>query len=149
MNSKIIYIGRHEGLLRDVSRGCAYGDPSSIEQGASILSAFIKCGSIIVPMPSHVGYPTTMKNLCETILQRNCTLEMVDCLRCLPHQSNHIQKLHNESPSPVQMNLTDDGLKLNGDRKIYIIDNCISSGVTASAALAVLPNAVVIAITKS
>lgn len=145
MKDRIVWVGRHEGLLRDVARGCAYGDPKSISMGATILSAFVKPGSVLVPMPSHIGYATTMLDLCVRIgemVKINC---VDDVLRCVPHESSHIQKLRMGLPPEIHMY----GKRTDMPKgSVYIIDNTVCTGTTASAALGVIPDATLLAITK-
>lgn len=144
MKDRIVWVGRHEGLLRDVARGCAYGDPPSLISGAKILSAFIKSGSVLVPMPSHIGYSTTMYDLCRH-MTKHVYARVCDCLECIPHESSHIQKLRMGSPPEISMYLSSDVPK---SENIIIIDNTVCTGATASAALDAIPNATVLAITK-
>lgn len=145
MNGGIVWVGRHEGLLRDVARGCAYGDPKSMDMGAAILSAFVKPGSVLVPMPSHIGYATTMLDLCVRIGELVKINAVLDCLKCIPHESSHVQKLRMGLPPEIHMSTK--GRLPTGENTI-IIDNTVCTGATASAALDVIPNATVLAITK-
>lgn len=145
MKDRIVWVGRHEGLLRDVARGCAYGDSKSIDAGAAVLSAFIKPYSILVPMPSHIGYATTMLDLCVRIGELVKISAVLDCLKCIPHESSHIQKLRMGLPPEIHMSTR---WSLPKNENIIIIDNTICTGATASAALDVIPNATVLAITK-
>lgn len=145
MKDRIAWVGRHEGLLRDVARGCAYGDPKSIDAGAAVLSAFIKPGSALVPMPSHIGYATTMLDLCVRIGELVKIGSVLDCLKCIPHESSHIQKLRMGLPPEIHMSARG---RLPAGGNIIIIDNTVCTGATASAALDVIPNAKVLAITK-
>lgn len=152
MKDRIVWVGRHEGLLRDVARGCAYGDPKSIDMGAAVLSAFIKPGSVLVPMPSHIGYATTMLDLCVRIVGLVKTSTILNCLKCIPHESSHIQKLRMGSPPEIHMSikkrfLSEEGI-LPTRENMIIIDNTVCTGATASAALDAIPNATVLAITK-
>lgn len=146
-NSGIMWVGRYEGLLRHVARGCSYGDATSLFSGAQVLSAFIEDGTIIVPMPSHIGYATTMKWLCERIETINeiKSIKMFDCLVCNPHESSRLVKIQNGVPPDIRMYLKKDPPK---DKRILIIDNVVCTGMTARAALAALPNATVLTIAK-
>ena len=145
MKDRIVWVGRHEGLLRDVARGCAYGDPKSIDMGASVLSAFVKPGSVLVPMPSHIGYATTMLDLCVRIGELVEKGSVLDGLKCVPHESSHIQKLRMGLPPAICMYTSK---RLPTRKNIIIIDNTVCTGATASAALDAIPNATVLAITK-
>jgi len=145
MRDRIVWLGRHEGLMRDVSRGCAYGDTECLKKGALLLSSFVPAGSVIIPMPSHIGYATTMLSLCNEMKKINGTYEVRDCLKCIPHQSNHIIKLHGDSPKGIIMYQSAPVFDGSG---AFIIDNCIGSGCTAGCALEIMHRATVIAITK-
>jgi len=135
-NHQMQWLGRHEGLLRDISRGVGYGDLPSIQIAAHTLVGWIRCGSILVPMPSHIGYATTMLTLCKAIRRLNGTLKVCDRLRCVPHQSHHIQKMHGLYPADFISYLEGEGCRLSGgSQDIYIIDNCIGTGTSARSAL--------------
>lgn len=141
--NRMIWVARHEGVLREISRGVSYGDPECVEQAARILSAFIPSGSTIVPMPSHIGYATTMLTLCRAVKAKCSRVRICDALRCTPHESSHIVKLRHGVAPHTEMRK----VKPVAEKPI-IIDNVIASGATANAALNAIPDATVLAITK-
>lgn len=152
MNRQMIWLGRHEGLLRDCARGVGYGDPIYTTIAANMMVGWIKTGAILVPMPSHIGYATTTLELCKNIkrLSHN-TLKVCDCLRCTPHPSCHLQKAEGKYPDTIFMYKNGSACKVSdGSRPVYIIDNVIGTGTTARAALDAIQydEATVFAITK-
>lgn len=143
---RIIWIGRHEGMLRNISRGVAYGDKQAIRVAAYVMRGWIADGSVLVPMPSHIGYATTSLMLCRELKRLNRSYRVIDALGCEPHPSAHAEKL--EGRFPVKFStFIKNGMGIPSGA--YIIDNCIGTGTTALSALAAMPDAIVFAITKS
>ena len=73
--------------------------------------------------------------------------ELADILVCEPHESNYIQKKNGFIPAQIFMRSIIG--EIDTDLPIFIIDNCIVSGVTASAALKVFPQARICALAAS
>lgn len=153
MDGRIITVGRHEGLLRAMARAVAWGDVTAMKMAGQLLASFLPDECVLVPMPSHIGYATTMLDLARwtrhfigtrSASKNGC--DIVNCLECDPHESSHIVKLERGVPPVVRMYLHKSPPKFN--KPVFIIDNTVATGATASAALAVLPNAKVLAITK-
>lgn len=141
----IMWIGRHEGLLRDISRGVAYGNAESIRIAAYTMRGWLPDASVLVPMPSHIGYATTALMLCRALKRLNRSYSVVDALRCEPHSSSHGEKLEGRFPVKF-LSFIKDGVDIPSGA--YIIDNYIGTGTTALSALAALPDATVFALTK-
>lgn len=142
---RMMWIGRHEGMLRDISRGVAYGDHRSINIAAYTMRGWLADGSVLVPMPSHIGYATTSLMLCRELKRLNRSYRVLDALRCDPHPSSHGEKLEGRFPANFATRIKDGAEVPEG---AYIIDNCIGTGTTALSALAAIPSAIVFAITK-
>ena len=142
---RIIWIGRHEGLLRDISRGVAYCDKQAIRIAACVMRGWIADRSVLVPMPSHIGYATTSLMLCRELKRINHSYRVMDILRCEPHPSNHEEKMDGRFPSAFTTYIKGETIP---PQNAYIIDNCVGTGTTALSALAAMPDAIVFAITK-
>lgn len=146
MGGEIAWLGRHEGWLRLVSRGVKDGKPWAINKAAMLFDTMLPDNGrvTLVPMPSHSGYATTMLEVCYAVATRRKDVTIVrDILECSPHESHYDVKKRGEMPSPIHMSVKD---RVSG--QVVILDNCIGTGVTARCALQVLPNAMVMSITK-
>ena len=141
--SRIAYIGRHAGLLREIAHGVKDGSAKHADMAARLLDAALPPDCVIMPMPGHRGRAEAMLDVAlriSTISGR----AVLDALACVPHKSSYEQKARGVEPSPIAMLAR---FAVYG--KVAIIDNCIASGATASAALAVIPNASVYVLTIS
>ena len=152
--SRMIWFGRYEGWLRMVARGVRYGDRECIRKAAQLFDVMLPDKCIVIPMPSHTGRATIMYEVAKALQSRNRLRMLVDLLQCNPHESNYSQKKDGAFPSPIMMGTNQRGYEtylaltmMDKDIQVFIIDNVICSGVTASAALHalkdVVPNAVV------
>ena len=150
--SRMIWFGRYEGWLRMVARGVRDGDRECICKAAQLFDVMLPDKCIVIPMPSHTGRATTMYGVANEL--RAGKRMIVDMLQCNPHESNYSQKKDGVAPSPIMMFTNQRGYEsyialtmMDKDIPVFIIDNVICSGVTASAALHaikdVAPNAIV------
>ena len=141
--SRIAYIGRHAGLLREIAHGVKDGSAKHADMAARLFDAALPPDCVIVPMPGHRGCADAMLDVVLRVSAISGRA-VLDALMCAPHESSYAQKARGVEPSPIAMYA-----KFAVHGKIIVIDNCIASGVTASAALAVIPNASVYALTIS
>ena len=103
-------------------------------------------GATVVPMPSHYGTAIQMMSVARQLKNRRNDIRVWDCLECEPHEANYSQKKYT-TPAPIKMHLSS---AVNfGGAGVFVIDNVICTGVTASAALKVVPNATVVALAMS
>lgn len=138
-------VGEYKGAYRDIAKRVKVNDVEAIGIAATALSAIIPKGSILIPIPSHEGYPTYNLAIC-LLLQKIYRYRLCDCLRCRPHESlctlknkEHQQGKPQGSllPSPETMGFY---LKNNPTKgNIILIDNVVASGTTAMAAAQLLP----------
>ena len=140
-HNKIIYIGRHEGLLREVAHGVKDGVGKYADMAAILLDQLLPLDCIVVPMPSHRGRADTMLDVALR-LAKFSHRKVCDALSCDPHESSYDQKRRGLQPAPIVMQANS---VLHGC--VCVIDNCVSSGVTAFAALGAIPTARVCALT--
>ena len=140
---RIAHIGRHAGLLREIAHGVKDGSAKYADMAARLFDAALPPDCVIVPMPGHRGRADTMLDVALRISAMSGRA-VLDALACVPHESSYAQKARGLAPAPIAMLAR---FAVHG--KVAIIDNCIASGATASAALAVIPNASVYALTIS
>ena len=151
-SDRIIWFGRYEGWLRSVAHGVKDGDNDCIRLAARLFDLMLPDTCTVVPMPGHNGRADRMLDVatCLSSISKDAgrNRALADCLRCRPHESNYDQKQDRRTPAPVKMTARKIGRRRKrGD--IYIIDNCIVSGATASAALSAIPSARVCALAAS
>ena len=139
---RLMWFGRYEGWLRQLARGVREKDAECIGKAAGLFDLMLPKNAVVVPMPSHTGQADAMLAVAKETGRR-----VVDCLRCVAHESNYTQKKHGFTPEEIKM-WTFGGEKLPNDG-VFVIDNVICSGVTAAAALSALPNAHVCALAYS
>ena len=136
----IIWLARYEGYFKMLCQGIRNGDEQCIKQSAKFFDAMLPQDSVIVPMPGHNGKATTMLQVAEEIVKLRPDIEILDVLRCVPHESNYSQKKdYGFIPKPITMVCDDFVWRLpdpdGKPRQKFIIDNVVVTGVTAQAAM--------------
>ena len=145
-NSHITWLGRYEGYLRTIARGVRDNNPLFIECAAKLFDLVLPEGARVIPMPGHHGSARQMLSVVRELVERRSDITAYDILKCDPHESNYSQKKYT-TPAPIKMHLS---VAINfDDAGVFILDNVICTGVTASAALEVLPDATVVALAMS
>lgn len=145
-NNHIIWFGRYEGYLRTIARGVRDNNPKCIECAAKLFDLMLPEGAIVIPMPGHYGSACQMLSVVRKLVERRKDITAYDILKCDPHEANYSQKKY-AVPKPIRMRLsTENNFYSVG---VFILDNVICTGVTASAALDVLPDATVVALAMS
>lgn len=150
-NNHITWFGRYEGFLRTIARGVRDNNPKCIECAAKLFDLMLPAGAKVVPMPGHNGAPVQMMSVARQLKKRRKDILLIDCLRCYPHESNYSQKKYT-TPEPINMFFVEErlcGECVNRGADMFVIDNVICTGVTAGAALEVLPDATVVALAMS
>ena len=145
-NNHITWFGRYEGYLRTIARGVRDNNPKCIECAAKLFDLMLPEGAIVVPMPSHYGSACQMLSVVRKLVERRNDITAYDILKCDPHEANYTQKKYT-TPKPIKMRLST-AINFNGVG-VFVLDNVICTGVTASAALEVLPDATVVALAMS
>ena len=100
--------------------------------------------AILIPMPSHCGYPTYTYDMCRIIKNRLGDLHISNCLRCNPHPSLcEVKRKGLDAESvEVQMSLARDSEPSYYKKyPVILIDNVIDTGKTYEAALKLFPDA--------
>ena len=147
-NNHITWFGRYEGYLRTIARGVRDNNPSCIECAAKVFDLMLPKGAVVAPMPSHIGCAVQMLSVANELYRRRPDVVVCDLLRCDPHPGSYAQKKDRITPDPIRMFITPEFHEYSGLR-MFILDNVICTGVTASAALEVLPNSTVVALAMS
>ena len=145
-NNRITWFGRYEGYLRMIARGVRDNDPRCIECAAKLFDLMLPDGARVIPMPGHHGSARQMLSVVRKIVERRGDITAYDILKCEPHEANYSQKKC-ATPKHVKMHLST-ATNFNGVG-VFVLDNVVCTGVTASAALEVLPDAMVVALAMS
>ena len=145
-NNHITWFGRYEGYLRTIARGVRDNNPKCIECAAKLFDLMLPNGARVIPMPGHHGSACQMLSVVRKLVERRGDITAYDILKCDPHEANYSQKEYT-TPKPIKMRLS---TAINFDGAgVFVLDNVICTGVTASAALEVLPDATVVALAMS
>ena len=147
-NNHITWFGRYEGYLRTIARGVRDNNPTCIECASKLFDLMLPKGAVVAPMPSHIGCAVQMLSVANELYRRRPDVVVCDLLRCDPHPGSYAQKKDRITPDPIRMFITPEFHEYSGLR-MFILDNVICTGVTASAALEVLPNSTVVALAMS
>lgn len=150
-NSHITWFGRYEGYLRTIARGVRDNNPKCIECAAKLFDLMLPEGARVIPMPGHYGSARQMLSVVRKLTERRNDITAYDILKCDPHEANYIQKKYT-TPAPIKMFLGRKDMDVecvNYGADMFVLDNVICTGVTASAALKVLPDATVVALAMS
>ena len=150
-NNHITWFGRYEGYLRTIARGVRDNNPKCIECAAKLFDLMLPEGARVIPMPGHYGSARQMLSVVRKLVERRGDITVYDILKCDPHEANYSQKKYT-TPAPIKMFLDRKDLDVecvNYGADMFVIDNVICTGVTASAALEVLPDATVVALAMS
>ena len=140
-HNNIIYIGSHEGLLREVAHGVKDGVGKYADMAAILFDKLLPLDCIVVPMPGHRGRADTMLDVALR-LAKFSRRKVCDALSGDPQDSNYDQTRRRLQPTPIVMRTN---AVLHGC--VCGVDNCVSSGATAFAALGAMPTARVYALT--
>lgn len=145
-NNHITWFGRYEGYIRMIARGVRDNNPKCIECAAKLFDLMLPEGATVIPMPGHHGSACQMLSVVRKLVERRGDITAYDILKCDPHEANYSQKKYT-TPAPIKMHLSSE-ISFD-DAGVFVLDNVICTGVTASAALEVLPDATVVALAMS
>lgn len=148
MKDKMIWFGRYEGWLRWLCKGIQAGDTECIKKSAKLFDLMLPNECVVIPMPGHAGFSLQIADVCHELRKLNRRRKLFDCLCCNPHIPSYVQK-KNGIHDPIIMGVRACYEDIEGDGYKFILDNVIASGVTASAALEAIPEAMVCAIAKA
>lgn len=130
-HQNMIWFGRYEGWLRMLAHGVKDYYDNCIGKAAKLFDLMLPDGCVVVPMPSHEGMP---RQMLAVALRMPGKRRIVDMLRCDPHESCYTQKKDGFSPDPFRM-WCKPWMLPDGCGEVYVIDNVICTGTTASAAI--------------
>ena len=100
-----------------------------------------KSGDILVPIPQHTGNAEYTLSIANKIAEKTNT-EVYDILKCKPHDTMYDQKKEEKESLEVEMFTT--GTIPEG-RRVFFIDNVISTGTTYNEAIKHIPNMIPLA----
>ena len=90
-HNRIIYLGCHKGLLREISHGVKDGVGKYADMAAILFDRLLPLDCVVVPMPGHRGRADTMLDVAFR-LSRFSNRKVCDALSCDPHESSYDQK---------------------------------------------------------
>jgi len=123
--------------LRHLARRLKDGKPSAIMRTAELMAKELPNGSVVVPMPSHLGRATVMLSVALRIAELRHDIRVIDALEVAQHQGMYVAKRSGNRLPHLTMRLICDLPSL----PICVIDNVIDTGTTFSAAQAALGDA--------
>ena len=141
MNSSILSLGEYE-RYRQLCHGVKDGSERAISDAAVLLSALTPSDSTLVPLPSHHGKATYMLDIALQIAKlKGCTVD--PCI-----VSGERAKLYDIKMAGGQINLN---FRLTHTPRgnIYLLDNCVDTGMTYRAASRLLGLVPIITIAKT
>lgn len=103
----------------------------SMVKSAEIFCSMLPLDAYVVPMPSHLGYPTYMLHIAAYILKYRPDIKLLDILECEPHESLCDMK---RSGKPIEQEIVFKVRKPLLDCNVCVIDNVYDTGKTWDAA---------------
>lgn len=146
------WLGRYEGFLAALCNGVRDDDDESCSMMARFFDIMLPEKAVVIPMPSHDGRARQMLKVSRYLKKRRRDIKVADILTCDPHESSRDAKKRGCMPPPMTMRAEPSSEKERGGlfdgRKIFILDNCVVTGATATAALEAIPGAIVLALAR-
>lgn len=138
------WLGRYEGYLRYIAKGMKSGDLDCCERAAQLFCGMLPKGATICPMPSHKGGPTYMEDVCMFIQSYRNDIKLWRGLRFESYESSYELKrlgLQPETPVPYMIETVPVD-------QVFVLDNVIATGRTASVVEKCGCNFIVLALAK-
>ena len=135
----VVAVGRYDGLLRDVARGCSEGDVECACQAGRILSAFVPSDAVVIPMPGRDGVARWSRTM--AFAAYNCGEDghvLLDCLKCAVHEpSRHVDGARSPVPVWVSAEFRNAvGMRvLDTKVRFIVVDNVVCTGRMANGAI--------------
>ena len=122
-----------EEKIRDIAYGLKLGKSNAVRYAASCIAKFLPVGSILIPIPSSSGDTSANLILAKEIAKYK-KVQIVDLLKRSNKvtPSHELRKQGKEIPNDHHQFSIDDKSALVG-KKVYMIDNVITSGATMNA----------------
>lgn len=119
------------------------GNLKSIDKAAKIMAEYVLPEMILVPMANHVGYATYTKTLADEIAKLSGT-QVLDVMKGKERDTFYDIKAGGGDVNKEQL-----GLYLTAEipkgKQVLIIDNVVSTGTTAAAAIDLIPGSIMFA----
>lgn len=125
---------RYYESSRELAHGVKSCSGMAIMESSVILSNAVDEDCVLVPVPSHVGYATYTKSLCEMIAGLSKS-SVADVLRCRNRELVYNAKKSLIEPSLLKLGIytiNDKKGLVTAEKRIILIDNVIDSGTTAN-----------------
>lgn len=119
------------------------GNSNSIERAAGVMAKYVKPGMLLVPMANHVGHATYTRTLADKIAKLSGA-EVADVMKGYTRDTFYDIKSKGKEINKEQLGLYLTS-NLPKDKQILIIDNVVSTGTTAAAAIDLIPGAIMFA----
>lgn len=118
--------------LRNLCHEVKEGNNEAILKSAKLLSNLIEPNSVLIPIPSHSGFATVTKELCDNIA-RFTHCQVLDIVRG-NRLNKTMYKTKLEGGIYTEKDLGYNLLKnINNFNNIYIVDNVVDTGTTSNA----------------
>lgn len=130
--------------LKKLAKAVKNGDTAAVGKAAGMMAPLVKKGTVLVPIPSHEGRAQQTLQLARQIAALTGA-SVCDLLEGDSRQSSYELKKQG-----VVLDSSKMGFRLRGripEGNILVVDNVIASGNTAKAAMDLLPNARMLALT--
>ena len=128
--------------VREIAHGIKKGRKSSIRTAAAAMAAHVTRDSLLIPIPSHYGYPTVTLSLALRIAESSGCKVIPWALRGRRRARLYMLKKYDRPiPSPEQFFRFRLGHKLPQGRDLVLIDNVTATRMTAEACLKLIPEA--------
>ena len=131
-------------LLRELAKAVKQGDNGAMHKAAQLMAPMVGPDDVLVPIPSHTGKAVQMLSLSRELAQLTGA-SLVDVMEGKQRESSYNLKLKGVVQQASEM-----GFRLNGQipqgKRVWLVDNVVASGNTASAALTLIPQAQVLAL---
>lgn len=129
---------------RELAHRVKESDVAAIRLVAEDLAPSVREDCALIPVPNSIGFPLSnlllVKLLVAFIRDMKVNADVWDIMVCRQHRASYYCKKEGK-----QMDEADFGFRLTSTtpegKKIYLVDNVLATGLTASAALKVVPSA--------
>lgn len=130
--------------IRELAKGVKQGDKEAIHKAAQLMAPMVEPGDVLVPVPGHTGKAVQMLSLSRE-LARLTGAKLADVMEGNLRESSYNLKLKGVVHQASEMRFRLTGQIPQG-RRVWLVDNVVASGNTASAALTLIPQAQVLAL---
>lgn len=128
---------------RTIARRLKKQEQAAVQHAAAVLSKYIPENCVLIPMPSHTGYPVAMKALCREIAKITHS-SVVYAIQGVSRETMYAVKKRGGTMSENDL-LFKQVKPVPTGKNIIIVDNVVDSGRTALAACHAMQDGIVLA----